>query len=245
MHDPSELQHAYVLHRRPYRETSLLLDVLTEKLGRVSVISRGGRRKYAAVLQPFNPLIVSCAGRGELLTLKQVEAVKSPWPLQGDALMSGFYLNELLMRVLHRFDPCPVIYEAYETTLAALAQEALPLATLLRCFEKTLLTALGYAFNFKVDPALDYYFFPDTGFQVAATAKQPHAFCYSGAVLKAIEADDYAQVATAQAAKRLFRHALQPLLGQKPLNSRSLMKQARHRVAAGQGRAVRAVIATE
>src|SRR5512138_566209 len=107
---PTSLQPAYLLHRRPYRETSLLIEAFTAGSGRIALIAkgaRGGRKGNAAILQPFQPLLISWTQRGEVGTLTAVEPREQALALHGTTLFSGFYLNELLMRLLARNDPHP------------------------------------------------------------------------------------------------------------------------------------------
>ena len=120
------LQPSYVLHSRPYRDTSALLEVFTAEQGRISMVARGARRRTrggsgSALLQPFNPLLLSFSGRAELKNLGATESAGTPRQLRGQRLFSGLYLNELLVRLLHRHDPHPQLFAAYGATLDALA----------------------------------------------------------------------------------------------------------------------------
>ena len=137
----------YVLHTYPYRETSLILQVWTQKHGRLGLVARGARRPRSpqrAVLVPFQPLALDWFGRGELRTLKTAEPAVPAIPLRGEYLLSAFYLNELLLKLTTRDDPHEGLFEAYDravTDLRALA----PLEPALRRFELRLLQELGYA----------------------------------------------------------------------------------------------------
>ena len=143
------LEPAYVLHHRPYRDSSLLLEMLTSGYGRVALIARGARRPKShlhGLLQPFQPLFASWSMRGELGTLTAVEGRDGAGP-RGRTLISGFYMNELLMRLLHRHDPHPQLFAVYESALRGLAVTGLPASaeqTVLRMYELTLLRELGY-----------------------------------------------------------------------------------------------------
>ncbi|MGB3133862.1 MAG: DNA repair protein RecO [Candidatus Macondimonas sp.] len=143
---PASLAPGYVLHRRPYGETSLLAELFTRESGRLGVIAKGaqgrGGRGRGGGLQPFQPLLVSWRGRGELPVLADWEAAGPPLPLQGDALLGGFYLNELLLRLCRRHDPHPELFLSYARALGELG-EARPLVLALRSFEKALLDSLG------------------------------------------------------------------------------------------------------
>lgn len=147
-------QPAYVLHARPYRETSLLLECLTRDHGRLGVVARGVRRERArlqrAQLEPFQPLALDMLLRGELATLRGAEPAGSPLRLTGDAGLAGLYLNELVVRLTGRQDPQPELFEAYARTLPRLAEPG-GLAWQLRRFERDLLTAIGYALQLEYE----------------------------------------------------------------------------------------------
>jgi DNA repair protein RecO (recombination protein O) len=228
------LQKAYVLHARPYRETSLLVDLLSEGFGRVSVVARGVRRKKSSLkglLEPFVLLEVSWFGRSELVTLKNAEAVGSSVRLTGKNLLSGMYVNELLTRVLHRHDPCAKVFAEYENIIAQLScsQE---IEINLRRFEKKLLQLIGYEIplthladlNQPIVSEKDYLYTTDNHFvllQNKVSANLKHRV-FNGKCLLAFAADDYADNEVLRAAKRLMRLAFLPLLGGKPLKSREL-----------------------
>ena len=143
-----EQQPAFVLHSRPYRETSLLLECLTRDHGRIGVVARGVRsqrgRLQRSQLEPFQPLSLDLQIRGELATLRAAEPAGVPLRLPGDAGLAGLYINELVVRLTERQDPHPSLYSAYAQTLARMVREP-SLAWQLRRFERDLLAALGYA----------------------------------------------------------------------------------------------------
>src|SRR6185437_10727813 len=117
------LQPAFVLHTRPYRDTSLLLEIFTPDYGRVSTLARGARglrSRFKGLLQPFVPLLLSWYGKTELMTLSAAESQGKVLDLTGEKLLCGLYLNELLMRLLHRYDAHPQLYIVYQETLYAL-----------------------------------------------------------------------------------------------------------------------------
>ena len=163
------LHPAFILHSRPYRETSVLLDLFTEEYGRISLIARGVRKEKSrlrGLLQPFVPLLVSWQGRTELMTLTTAETNGVPLRLTGECLLSGLYLNELLMKLLHKHDPYPQLYTIYYQTLLKLQAQKLQQKTL-RLFEKNLLEELGYGLQFRHDRqghlfAADSYYHFDT-----------------------------------------------------------------------------------
>ena len=168
------MQPAWVLSRKNYGDSGLLLELLTAEGGRCSAIARGAfRRKsggsLASLLQPFHPLLVRLAGRGELKTLAAAESPTAACSLRGDALLSGLYLNELLIRLLPRFDPCPSVFVSYGEAIESLSAASGEIA--LRRFELSLLTELGYRIDWWVDvnqdvieDRVDYLYEPGQGF---------------------------------------------------------------------------------
>jgi DNA repair protein RecO (recombination protein O) len=149
-----EQQPAYVLHSRPYRETSLLIECLTREQGRLGVVARGVRsqrgRLQRSQLEPFQPLVLNLHMRGELASLRGAEVSAAPFRLIGDASLAGLYLNELVVRLTERQDPHPQLFDAYAQTLARIA-EGTSLAWHLRRFERDLLGTLGYAMQLHVE----------------------------------------------------------------------------------------------
>jgi DNA repair protein RecO (recombination protein O) len=145
---------AFVIAARPYRESSLLLELFTREEGRSPMLARGVRSARVAgrraVLEPFRLLAVDCRGRGELRTLARAEILAEPRALAGGRLFAGLYLNELLYRLLPRRDPHPRLFERYAGSLAELAETPRPGWTLLR-FERDLLAELGYGLELERD----------------------------------------------------------------------------------------------
>lgn len=231
-----ERQPAFVLHARPYRESSLLLELLTRDHGRVGAVARSARasrKGLGSVLQPFQSLLVSWAGRGELKTLTAAERWHPLPPVSGERLFSALYLNELLLRALAPQDPHPPIYEAYAALLPGLA-DAPEIESLLRGFELGLLRELGYALDlcFEADtgevlePQGSYVFDPGSGFlRLRGTDTAEDA--YPGWALAAIAGADYGDPRTRALAKRLLREALVPVLGERPLRSREYFRRPR------------------
>lgn len=217
---------AYVLHSRPYRETSLLVDLFSLEHGRVRAVARGARRagsRRRHQLQPFQPLQVSWQGRHELRNLVASEPVAVTPPPQGKALLCALYVNELLQRLLEPHDPMPRLYLYYTYLLSALQQSA-EIEGALRTFERQLLEDLGYGIDFaSVSPGGGYRYDPEQGLVRALSAQAD----YAGDILLAIAAGDYQQPDVRSSAKRLMRQALTPLLGDRPLKSRELFRTAR------------------
>lgn len=217
---------AFVLHSRPYRETSLLVDLFTLEYGRISVVARGARRSGSArrfTLQPFQSLHVSWSGRHDLKNLSQAEVLQvMPQPV-GKALLCGLYANELLQRLLQPADPHPRLY-LYYTYLVKELQQSTDLEGALRTFERQLLENMGYGIALGHCQPGRYYRY-DT--QQGMIEDMADRGCYSGECLMAIAEDCYEHAEVRRAAKRLMREALAPLLGAKPLKSRELFMKTR------------------
>jgi DNA repair protein RecO (recombination protein O) len=234
------LQPAYVLHRRIYRETSYLVELFTPLHGRLTVVARGVRKPRSStqgLLQPFVPLLVSWAGKGELMTLTHVEANGVMKHLYGECLFAGFYLNELMMCLLQKCDAHAGLYKAYDNAISALQTDRLEQKTL-RVFEKYLLEELGYGLLPKSDVSLHntfspdkyYRFIPEHGFVICNEAMDAaHSTnagnIFSGKNLIAIAKEDWQNEDCLFDAKRLTRFVLAPLLGARPIYSRRLFMQ--------------------
>lgn len=225
------LHPAHILHHHPYRETSVIVELFTQHHGRIAAVAKGIRKpnsRTRSLLQPFNSLLVSWQGKGDLKTLTHFEPESTAVLLQGDCLLSAFYLNELLVRLLQKEDPHPALYTLYHQTLSEFHQGQLHEKTL-RIFEKTLLEELGYGLQLQYDFSTnqpfvmehDYYFYPDQGFKRWEDANNTSSLVFSGKSLLAIAAGDWNDEILRDA-KRLMRLALAPLLGTKPLHSRKL-----------------------
>jgi len=232
------LQPAYVLHRQAFRNTSLLLDIFCLDYGRVKIVARGARSaksKYRGLIHPFQPLLVSFSGRGDLKTLTTVEASVSSLNLKGTRLFSGMYINELLTRLLHNHVEHKNLYNTYQETLLALRGDS-AVEPALRGFELQLLNELGYGINLTNECHSDlplsaeahYHFIPDVGFErvVELPSSGPQAQnLIPGAHIIALKTLDFSDGDAALSAKRLLRSALARHLGDKPLASRALFKQ--------------------
>ncbi len=227
-------QPAYVLHRRSYRETSFLVELFTPEHGRVTVAAKGARQAKSSLqglLQPFTPLMVSWSGKGELMTLVQADARGEVRRLKGDALFAGFYLNELMMALLQKWDAHPNLFRAYEETLTALQDVPLNQRAL-RIFEKILLEELGYGLMPRDGSSVfledKYYrFVPDQGFVISELGEDAKAksVLFSGKSLLAMANDDWRDEDCMKDAKRLTRFVLTPLLSGRPIHSRKLFMQ--------------------
>lgn len=231
-----QIQPAYVLHTRAYRESSHLLELLTRDYGRVAAVargSRGPRSRWKNILQPFRPLLVSWSQRGDLGTLSSADQVAAPPALPGSALYCGLYLNELLIRLLHRNDPHPEVFERYRDALGLLATGQDPQPTL-RVFEKHLLQACGFGVSLDVEAGSErpisatewYDYQPAKGAIRAGTGAQRQSGIVPGQALLALDseqlsADDLPYL------KDLMRRVIRHHLGDKPLASESLYRSMR------------------
>ncbi len=221
-------EEAYILHARPWRDTSLLLEVFLREGGRRGVIARGARRNAGqrARLQPFRKLWLDLAGRGELAQLRAAEELRHAAPMSGRALACAYYLNELLMRLLPREDAHPGLFDHYAEALRALGGGASE-PPVLRTFEKHLLEELGWAPDWQhdeegraVETEAMYHVHPDYGVR-----RQP------GSSSSAVRGESLMDLADgrfdnpgSQREIRLILHALMaPHLGPQPLRSRELL----------------------
>jgi DNA repair protein RecO (recombination protein O) len=224
-------QPGYVLHTYPYKETSLIVEAFTRRHGRVALLARGARRPRSAmrgVLLAFHPLRLGWSGSAELATLVTAEWGGGLQPLAGRGLMCGFYLNELILRLLPREDPHEALYDAYGDALARLsAGDAFP--AVLRSFEKRLLAELGYApvldrdasTGGPIEPAGSYVYEPDRG-----PVRASHGdLLVSGRTLLDLAADDYSRSETRDEARYLMRALIGQRLHGQVLHTRSVLME--------------------
>ncbi|MBI1732077.1 MAG: DNA repair protein RecO [Gammaproteobacteria bacterium] len=228
------LHPCYFLHLRPYRETSLIADVLSRDYGRVTLVARGARRRSrraTGIFQPLCPLQIAWTLRGEMGTLTGIEPGGAAHQMSGPWLLSAMYINELLVRLLHGHDPQPELFPAYEQTLTRLAQRQ-PEEPVLRLFEKRLLISLGYGLvldhdcrtGSAIDPGSGYFYCPDRGpSRVPSGSHQDVPI--SGAALLALHGESLTDAVHVQECKRLMRVLLGVHLGVRPLASRRLYRQ--------------------
>jgi DNA repair protein RecO (recombination protein O) len=225
-------QPGFVLHSYPYRETSLIIDVFSRDHGRIALVAKGAKRPHSAlrgVLQTFQPLGLSWSGKGEVRTLTNAEWVGGMLPLAGDALLCGFYVNELLVKFCAREDAHPVLFNHYVLTLSRLAHDE-PAVQVLRSFETVLLRETGFAMNFArtatreaVQPQGRYVFDPDRGVRAASDDLPAQWPVIAGQTLIDMERDDYTSPQTASQSKTLMRFLLNYHLGGTPLATRQIL----------------------
>jgi len=226
------LQPAFVLHGRPFRDTSLLLELFTLNYGRISAVARGARSaksKVRGLLLPFVSLLLSWSGKSELMTITKIEPNNLSYNLFGNNLLIGLYLNELLVRLLHRHDPYPNIYREYQNILTFL-QDSKQVQARLRLFEKRLLAEIGYGLQLQKDSSGEvisadstYYYEHELGF-VNCRDCQNARTTFSGESLLALARSDLTELnndaAVLRDIKKLMRLVFATLLNGKPLKSR-------------------------
>lgn len=223
---------AFVLHTRPWRDTSLLVEWFTEDLGRITTYQRGARTRGKK--SPLRPMAFQClqmilAGRGDMKTATQIEPAGGAHRLHGQSLAVGFYLNELLMRALHPHEPAPALFENYAQHLTVLARPSVDFGTVVRGFERDLLIELGVGIDWKltadthepIDPQALYWLAPEEGI----LQQRGRGYSVAGIVLKAIaENRALCDAADRRQARDLLQSLLAPHVGSAPFYSRALWR---------------------
>jgi DNA repair protein RecO (recombination protein O) len=236
-------QAAYVLHHRPFRDSSQILDIVTRDYGKIAVVARGSRgskSRLAGLLRPFLPLKISWVAKSDLGTLTGAETAGPPAGMVGDAIFSAYYVNELLLHFLHRHDPQPEIFALYDEVIKALVS-TVSVAASLRSFELEFLSLLGYAVS------LDHAFGGDEPLQNDANyeyrmeqgpilvQRQEGPMVFAGAILTDIARQKFDSPEVLRAANRLLREIIGFHLGGKELKSRKvLMELHRGRIPPGE-----------
>jgi len=230
----AEHQAGYVLHTYPYKETSLIVEAFTRNFGRVAMLARGARRPRSAmrgVLLSFHPLRLSWSASAELGNLISAEWSGALQPLSGRGLMCGFYLNELLLRLLPRDDPHESLFEVYAGALRQLS-EGSPQASVLRSFEKRMLSELGYApllereavSGAPIEPSRRYVYEPDKG-PVETSSSSNSDFVVSGQTLLDLAADEFGRAETRDEARMLLRSLIGQRLHGQVLHTRAVLRE--------------------
>ena len=229
-----DAQPAFVLHSYPFRETSLIVQAFAREHGRLGLVARGARRPKSSlrgVLLPFQPLLLSWSGQRELHTLTRAEWVGGYVPLRGQALICGFYLNELLLKLLPRDDPHEQLFAVYEKALAGLAAGA-DLSATLRQFEIGLLGELGYAvvMDHEVEHGApvarerNYVYMVERGPVDAGHGAPRNGVELSGQTLIDMQSGDFSNPMTQQQSKTLMRTLINHTLGNQVLHTRQLLR---------------------
>jgi len=224
-------QPGFVLHSYPYKETSLIIDMMTRDFGRVAVVAKGAKRPHSqlrGVLQTFQPLSVSWTGKSELRTLIDAEWVGGMLPIEKNALLCGFYVNELLVKLLARDDAHPALFDHYVSTLNQLAHNETA-QIVLRKFERALLKETGVAADLTRDTESrgtvvaehEYVVDPERGARVARVSDTwPRVL---GKTLLDMDREDYRDAQTQAQSKQLMRFLLAHQLNGNPLNTRQIL----------------------
>jgi DNA repair protein RecO (recombination protein O) len=224
----------YVLHTYPYKETSIIVESFTRRFGRVALLARGARRPRSAmrgVLLAFHPLRLGWSGSAELANLISAEWSGALRPLAGRGLMCGFYLNELLLRLLPREDPHEALFDVYGQSLEQLTG-GLAHARVLRSFEKRLLGELGYApllereagSGAPIDPERRYAYEPDRG-PMPVENFHSSDLVVTGRTLLDVAADDYGRPETRDEARELMRALIGQRLHGQVLHTRAVLRE--------------------
>lgn len=237
-----ETEIAYILHKRPFRDTSQILDVFSREHGRISLMSRGSRgakSRSGGLLQIFRPLLISWQGRGEMPFLNNVEMadIKAP-ALSGKAQMSAIYINELLVYLLHKNDVHAEVFDRYHACLYALT-EVDNIEIVLRLFEKELLQLLGFGMNLVADAdtgepiraECHYAYYFEHGPVLCEKHQQPNNPVLSGLSLMAFDQNEIVSEQQRSEIKQLMRYVLAGHLGHKKLKSRELFRKPFNRQA--------------
>ncbi len=226
----AEKENAFILHQRAYSETSIILDIFSENFGRLSIIAKGIKKqnsKKGSVLQQFQPLLLSWAGKSELKTLTAAEPDSDMFVMSPGSMYCGFYINELIVRLLHQHDPHPELFIYYKDTLKQLSQGITE--KVLRLFEKYLLIEIGYGVildhdinNNKINEDKEYYYVPESG-PVKTEEVNLEKPKISGKSLLAFAHENLDDKDVLAEIKALMRVLIREQLGGKPLHSRKLM----------------------
>lgn len=225
------LDQAFILFARDYRDSSLILDLFTKEQGRYSVVAKGARSQRSKMrgrLQPFAPLLVGAVGRTELRTTTSIEFSTPSFRLTGEHLLLGLYVNELLYRLLGRFDELPELFDEYVTLLCQLQGDHDGVLAVRR-FELMFLQEMGYGISFEYDAgngsdiAADqfYRYVVHEGFYPTTQTERT----LRGSDLLQIAAGHLNEVSPGLL-KDITRRSLAELLGDKPLKSRSLFQSS-------------------
>ena len=225
----------YILHSRPFRNTSLIVEIFSRDHGRICAVAksaRGLKSRYRGKLQPFIKLQGDWLGKRELKTLTTVEYIAAPQRLSRLSLACGFYLNELLLKLLQKEDPHVDLFDYYQQTVDALmsATDKLEIQASLRIFEKNLLDILGYGLPLiieadghqSIDPEQYYQYIPQRGFLPKGSTDSQDEF-FLGQSLIDLHEERLNCSESLRAAKRLLYSALQQLLGDREIRSRELL----------------------
>jgi DNA repair protein RecO (recombination protein O) len=222
------LEPAFVLHHREYRDTSRILDVFTARHGRLTLFARGARgpkSKLASLLMPFRPLLLSWVGSGDAAQLSAAEPDGETLSLPPRHVLSGFYINELLINLTTRHDPQPKLFEDYREALRRLCLNAAP-EPALRVFEKRLLTCIGYGLEFEVARHGFYQYRPAQGL---SEVRESASDSYSGRCLLELQQETLSDRESLDVARRVLRQALDHCLEGREMRTRTVARSMSRR----------------
>jgi DNA repair protein RecO (recombination protein O) len=226
-------QSAWILHHRPFSNSSMILEIMTSEYGRISLIAKGSRSaksKFRGVLRPFMPLSISWFSRTNLGTLTEAEIQGAPISLAGDALISGYYINELLLKLLYKDDSHAEVFSLYSETIKKLSLTN-RIAPLLRQFEIKLLELVGYALNLRevvdsqipVDSLSYYEYKPEMG--LVLVHNNEGAMTFLGSQIRSIQQQNFECEDTLRCANRLLKKIISYQLGGKKLMTRKVIEE--------------------
>ncbi len=226
-----ELTPCYILHRRDYSESSLILEVFSREHGRINLIAKGAKRnkKQQSVNHNlYQKYLISWVAKSELGTLTNIELMTSATSLKPEVMMAGFYMNEIMLRLLHKHESHPELFDSYDTAIHRLLNEESE-QIILRYYEKTLLQSLGYGVIFdhdvqsgeEVHADKNYFYKFDFGPSLISVNTES-GIKISGKTLLELDAETLFDIKNINEAKLLLRSILNQHLGDKPLASREL-----------------------
>ena len=233
-------QPAYLLHARPYRESSLVVEVFSRCCGRIGLVAKGARNpksRLRPLLLPFQPLLMGWSGRGDLALMTGVEGTGTAREISGQSRYAGFYLNELLMRLLHRHDPHEDLFDRYTSVLTHLHDDDAMLQDALRIFEKHLLVETGYGMILDHDvltgrPIVGeecYHYIPDRGPTVCDPA-EVNSGCIHGTTLLDLREERFGSRRSRHEARLLLRMLIGQHVAGRELRSRRIFHQVLSRL---------------
>ena len=224
----------YILHRRDYRESSLILEILSREHGRVSLIAKGAKRnkkQQGISYSLYQEYLMSWVSKSELGTLIDVELATIMTSMSPKQMMTGFYINEIILRLLHKHESHPELFDSYNSTVRELSNNNTD-QVLIRYFEKILLQSLGYGVIFDQDlntrndnvAEVNYYYKLDFG-PTSSSHDSATGIPVSGSTLIGLNNETLTDTKNKNEAKRLLRSLLNQYLGEKPLESRKLYQE--------------------
>jgi len=226
-------QPTWILHQRPYRDTSSIIDIFTRDFGRVSIIAKGGRSpksKFRGLLRPFFPIKLSWYSGKNLGNLVDIDVEGKPYNLIGDSLLSAYYLNELILKFLVKDDPQVEVFDLYSRTILNLIGMG-DIAPVLRKFELEFLKLIGYGLNLEFEtvthlPVRDDLFYKyNPGSGLVISGKKNDHYVFSGADIKAINQGDFQEKKTIKSANRLLKSIINFHLDGRRLKTRRVLEE--------------------